>query len=157
MNIPTTTAAAVLCALLLGGCATRHVDPADRDTTGAYDGEWIGEVAKPRATRENLAGQWYMTCDWEPFEVYLVVDDGRISVGRLEGRTPVSTEGRFRIDVAEDASGSTVPGNADFVQVFSGNLSGDELRGRYAQFIPSLGLNGCNAPIRFRPHSGSEA
>ena len=145
---------------LLGGCAAGHVDPADRDTSGAYDGIWVGEVDEPRAKREVLAGNWYMSCDWEPHEVYLVVDDGRVQFGRLEGKTAVSSDGDFRIDLTSgDAgmNGGVMPGNAKYVSVFSGNLSGENPRGRYRQFIQAQGTNGCNAPIRFRRHDESAA
>ena len=156
----TTTAALSLLALALGGCAAKHVDPADRDTSGAYDGVWIGEVDGPRAKREKLPGNWYMSCDWEPYEIALVVDDGRVQLGRLEGTTPVSTDGDFRIDVGQGAAGmsrGTMPGNGQFMTVFSGNLGGERPRGRYTQFITSIGANGCNAPIRFRRQSESAA
>ncbi len=143
---------------LLAGCTTGHVDPADRDTTGAYDGVWIGEVEGPRASTEILPGNWEMNCEWEPFEVYLVVDDGRIQLGRLENKSPVSKGGNFRIDLDSGAAqmiGGIMSGNGSFVQVFAGNLSGDDPRGKYRQYIESLGTNGCNAKIRFTREDGS--
>lgn len=136
----------------LAGCAASHVDPADRDTTGAYDGVWIGEVAEPRSSTEILPGNWEMSCGWEPFEIYLVVDDGRIQLGRLENKSPVSKGGNFRIDLDSGEAGmigGIMAGNGSFMEVFSGNLSGDDPRGKYRQYIESLGTNGCNAKIRF--------
>ena len=156
----TTAVALPLLALALGGCAAGHVNPADRDTSGAYDGVWIAEVGGPRAKREPLPNNWYMTCDWEPYELTFVVDDGRIQLGRLEERTPVSKDGDFRIDVAEGGgrmSNGTMPGNGKFVNIFSGNLAGEAPRGRYAQQLAQLGANGCNAPIRLRRQSESAA
>ena len=146
-------AGAVLSLLALGGCAAGHVDPTDRDTTGAYDGVWVGEVGGPRAKRASMGGNWYMSCDWEPYEIYLVVDDGRIQIGRLENKTPVSTDGDFRIDLDHGSAGersTSQIGSAQYVTVFSGNLSGENPRGRYVQFIESVGASGCTAPIRLR-------
>lgn len=142
--------------ILLGGCATGHVDPSERDTTGAYDGIWVGSVDEPRASRELLPGNWYMNCEWEPHEVYLVVDDGRVQLGKLEGKTPVSKKGDFRIDVNSGAAGmqgGVMPGNPDFIQIFSGNLAGSDPRGKYMQLIGSMGGNGCSARIRFKRYS----
>lgn len=151
-NIKTKLATAMLSVSILAGCAAGHVDPADRDTTGAYDGVWVGEVEGPRASKEILAGNWEMNCGWDPFEIYLIVDDGRIQLGRLENKSPVSKNGDFRIDLSSgDAkmSNGIMSGNSDFMQVFAGNLSGDDPRGKYRQFIASIGTNGCNAKIRF--------
>ena len=151
-SIKARLATAVLSVSILAGCAASHVDPADRDTTGAYDGVWIGKVDGPRALKEILPGNWQMNCGWEPFEIFLLVDDGRIQLGRLENKSPVSKNGDFRIDLSSgDAkmSNGIMPGNSDFMQVFSGNLSGDDPRGKYRQFIASISTHGCSAKIRF--------
>ena len=47
-------------------------------------------------------------------------------------------------------------GNGRYVQVFSGNLGEGELRGKYVQFVTSIGQNGCSAPIRFYRHADSD-
>lgn len=144
-----------LAASFLTACSTGHIDPADRDTTGAYDGFWIGKVDKPRSSKVILPGNWEMSCSWEPFEIFLAVADGRAQLGRLENKSPVSKAGDFRIDiVSEDAGmvGGIMSGNGNFVQVFSGNLSGEDPRGVYKQYSESLGKNGCSAKIRFAPY-----
>ena len=151
-SIKTRLATAMLSVSILAGCAAGHVDPADRDTTGAYDGVWIGEVEGPRASKEILAGNWEMSCGWDPFEIYLLVDDGRVQLGRLENKTPVSKNGDFRIDLTSDDAtmrAGVISGNSDFTQVFAGNLSGDDPRGKYRQFIASISTHGCSAKIRF--------
>ena len=51
--------------------------------------------------------------------------------------------------IRDRMSNGIMPGNSDFMQVFSGNLSGDDPRGKYRQFIASIGTHGCNAKIRF--------
>jgi len=140
----------------LSACTAGHVKPSDRDTSGTYDGVWIGTVNPPRAKREVLAGQWYMTCDWEKFEVYITVDDGMAQLGKLEGKTPVSKTGRFRVDVSSGPAGmqsGVMPGNSKFVEAFTGTLSEEKAGGKYIQFIPVHGTNGCNAPIQFRRYT----
>lgn len=140
---------------LLGGCAsTPRATPSDeRDTTGAYDGRWIGSVGAPRARVEQLPGQRRMLCEWEPFEVSLTVENGEARVGREEATTPVSAAGDFRLDIgggeAEQRLG-VMSGNDNAMDVFTGNLSGDEPRGRFLQLTSAVDGNGCNAPIRFR-------
>lgn len=138
---------------VLAGCATGHVDPADRDTTGAYDGVWIGSVAGPRASTVLLPGKWQMSCDWEAHEVYLTVDDGRVRLGKLEGKTPVSSKGDFRIDLSSGPAGMSsgiMSGTGEFVHIFSGNFSGSEPNGNYAQLITSIGTRGCSSVLQLR-------
>ena len=147
-----TALGSILCVALLSGCAAKAVDPADRDTTGAYDGVWLGSVGGPRADQVDLPGNWVMQCGWEPFEIYMVVDDGRIQLGRMEIKTPVSTRGDFRLDInSGDAEmiGGIMSGNGQFVDVFSGNLSGTNPQGKYFQFVTSIGADGCSGPIQF--------
>ena len=145
-------ASGILSLTLLAGCAGGHVKPDERDTTGAYDGVWIGEVAGPRASRVELPGQWYTTCDWEPYEFYLTVDDGRVRIGRLDEKAFVSTDGDFRIDIESDRNGG-----GQFVQKVTGTLREDELVGRYLQFNTARGTTGCSAPVRYRRYTDSAA
>ena len=150
----------VLSSMLLGGCATSSVSSSNRDTTGAYDGVWIGTVAEPRSSTQMLPGNWRMSCEWEPYEIYFVVDDGQMQLGRLEERTLVSTKGKFKFKVNSGKAGmvgGSLPGNGRFLQVFSGSLAGENPRGKYTQVITSIGGNGCSSKIHFRKQSESEA
>lgn len=146
--------------VLLSGCASKAVSMADKDTSGAYDGVWIGEVDGPRAKRETLPGNWYMSCAWEPFEMYITVDNGLVQLGRMEGRTPISGDGRFRLEVGSGPAGmsqGTMPGNAEFTEVFSGTLDDDDARGKFFQYVASRGAAGCSAKIRFTRYRPSNA
>lgn len=143
---------------LLGGCATKHVSPADRDTTGTYDGVWVGTVGKPRASRVTLPGNWIMTCDWEPFHINMTVADGKVRLNKAEVKTPVSTKGDFRIDVPRGAArmnGGVMPGNSGIVDIYSGNLADSSPHGKVTQYITTVGSNGCSADIEFRRRTGS--
>lgn len=149
-----------LSVLLLTACAAGHVKPEDRDTTGAYDGVWVAEVGGPRATTVILPGNWRMSCDWEPYEVYIVIDDGRVQLGKIEGKSAISKGGQFRYDLASgDAGmrGGIMSGNSKFMQIFSGNLSGDDPKGVYRQYVASLHGEGCTSTIHFRRYDSSEA
>lgn len=153
MKLPTrlTVIGCTLLALTLGGCAAGHVKTSDRDTTGTYDGVWVGTVGSPSARRVSLPGNWYMNCDWEPFEVYFVVEDGRMQIGKLEGKTPVSSSGRFRMDIAHGDSqmiGGIMSGNGKYVTIFSGKFSGDAT-GKYQQVNTSIGTYGCTSKMQF--------
>jgi len=79
-------------------------------------------------------------------------------LGKLEGKTPVSKAGYFRIDVSAGAAGmrsGVMPGNSEFVEAFTGTLDEESAGGKYIQFIPAHGTNGCNASIQFRRDSES--
>lgn len=147
-------------ALFITGCGSTAISPADRDTTGTYDGVWIGQVDKPRSSTEILPGNWVMNCDWEPFEIYMLVDDGRVQLGRLEQRDIVSTKGDFRIKLDSGGAemvGGVMAGNGKFIETFAGNLSGDKPSGKYLQVVSSIGGQGCSAKIKFKREANSNA
>jgi len=153
MNKTTKTkiAGSALIFALLSGCVTGHIDPNDRDTTGAYDGIWVGEVSEPKAARVALPNNWVMHCNWESYEVYFVVDDGRVQLGKLETKTPVSTDGNFRIDYdlgQANQIGGVMPGNGKDTAVYSGNFSGENPRGKLLQLAE--GTPSCSADILLR-------
>ncbi len=106
----------------------------------------------------DLPGNWYASCDWEPYEIYITVDDGRVRLGRLEDKTPVATDGRFRIDYSSGPAGmigGVMAGNGKVIQVFSGSLAGENPRGKYRQYNTAIGTYTCGAKIRFRRDSNS--
>lgn len=139
--------------LLLVACAsTKPVPETERDTSGAYDGVWSGFVAAPTATRVTLPGNWYMRCDWQPFEFSLQVTDGMVQVADLVDLTPISTDGRFRLDVIISAAGmdqGVMAGNGKFVDRFAGRLQVDTGSGSYLRYISSIGVHGCSTRIHF--------
>lgn len=153
-------ASAAVFLTLLGGCASGPVSQSDRDTSGNYDGVWVGSVGGPRASNEILPGNWRMSCDWEPFEIYVVVDDGQLRLGRLEKRTAVSTKGRFRYDLESgfaQMTGGVMPGNSKFKYIYSGTLAGGKPSGKYMQTIPTIANTGCSSKIKFRRYTEQEA
>ena len=160
LKTPIKMALASAALTVITGCATGPVSQADRDTTGAYEGVWIGDVSKPRSSTEMLPGNWRMTCDWEPFQVYMVVDDGQMQLGKLEQRTPVSTKGKFQIVLSSGAAGMTggvMQGNGKYLQKFTGSLAGSAPGGKYQQIISSIGGNGCSGKIQFRRYDAQES
>ncbi len=149
-----------LCILVLTACGTAHVKPEDRDTSGTYDGVWVGEVAGPRASTVILPGNWTMSCEWKPYRIYVIIDDGRVQLGKLEGKSAISKAGKFRYDLTSgDAKmhGGIMPGNGKFVQTFSGSLSGANPQGVYRQYSTSLGGSGCTSKIQFQKLDNTEA
>lgn len=148
-----------LCALVLTACGTGHIKPEDRDTSGTYDGVWVGEVAEPRASRVILTGNQHLLCEWKPYQIYMVIDDGRVQLGKLESKSAISKEGRFRYDLTSGnvrTHGAVSSGAEKFVQIFSGNLSGQNPQGVYKQYLSSLGGGGCSSKIQFRKLDSSE-
>lgn len=146
--------------LLLNACSTAAVNPEDRDRSGTFDGEWLGEVAKPRARIVTLPGNWRMNCEWEPFEIYIVIDDGLVQLGRLESKAAISSKGTFRYDLTSGEAGmqgGVMSGNSKFVEQFSGDLSGESPDGKYRQYIDSLGGEGCTAKIVYQRLDSTES
>ncbi len=142
---------------LISGCATPKTSADNRDTTGAFAGVWQGNVGGPRAQRVDLAGNWFMNCNWEPFSIFLNVKDGTVQLNEVKDKAYISTKGSFRLDLTGGEGSSSrgvMPGNSKFVNVFSGSLAGDKPKGRYSQYLPSIGGNGCSANIEFSRYKG---
>ncbi|PID60620.1 MAG: hypothetical protein CSB44_09560 [Gammaproteobacteria bacterium] len=138
---------------LVAACGSSAIKPSERDTTGQYDGLWVGRVSEPRASRVELSGSWYTKCDWEPFEVRFVVEDGRIRLrrdSRNEFNTPVAGDGRFHLErPGKMATGriGTLPGNGKAVYVYTGSLAEDGREGWYKPYVTSMGTGGCSAKM----------
>ncbi|MFK8079015.1 MAG: hypothetical protein AB8B97_01910 [Granulosicoccus sp.] len=144
---------------LVSSCTSiPEVGATERDTTGAYRGVWVGLVDKPRASTEILPGNWRMRCDWEPFEIYLSVDNGSVTLGDQENVAYISDKGQFRIEFLSGPAtmvGGSMPGAPENIQVFSGQLAGDNPDGKYVQRIATFGSGGCSAGISFSRYEGS--
>ena len=144
----------VLSLLLLGGCATRHIDPADRDTTGTYDGGWILSVSAPKADRVRMPGRMVMHCEWEPYEFRVNIKDGQVQLSGLEQEAVVATSGKFRFDRSAGSvrmMNGVLSGNDNkIIGIYTGDLSGEEPKGEFVQHIASLGGYACRANTSLR-------
>lgn len=146
--------------LLLGACAGKPVSLDDRDRSGAYDGVWVAEVGSPKARTVSMGGNWTLTCEWDPYEAYFVIDDGLVQLGKLESKTGVSGDGRFlyKIDAGPARQwNGTISGNPRFVQSFTAALADGQLTGTYRETITTFGTSGCTGKIHYRKYQESEA
>lgn len=144
----------VSCLLLTGGCATGHIDPADRDTTGTYDGGWILSVSAPKADRVRMPGRMVMHCDWEPYEFRVNIKDGQVQLAGLEREAVVAANGKFRFDRSAGSvrmmNGVISGSDNKIVGIYSGDFSGAEPKGEFVQNIASLGGHACRANMILR-------
>ena len=122
-------AGAALCLALLGGCATGHVNPADRDTQRCLRRR-LGRL------RSAVRGRAAWTCratgtraaTWEP--VRAVPERRRRPDPARQARGPdAGVDGRRLPDRRDHRhgphdGGARMPGNAKNVMVFTGNLAG---------------------------------
>ncbi|MBX2883050.1 MAG: hypothetical protein KTR32_24065 [Granulosicoccus sp.] len=141
----------------VGGCTAKHIDPADRDTTGSYDGVWVVSVDAPKADRVPMPGNVVMHCSWEPYEFNLKVDEGRLLLEGYTRESVVSTEGNFRFDWDAGSvrmQSGVISGSAnEIVGIYAGNLAGQEPGGKFTQYVASLGGNTCSADMSIRRKS----
>lgn len=141
-----------LAMLILTGCASTAttIDPADRDTTGAYDGSWTAAVSGPKSAKALLPGNARLTCKWDPFNVSLNVADGMIELAGIEGKTPVSTDGDFIIDFivgSPTLRGGVTTGAEKSGRIIRGNLAGENPTGSYLTYISTFGRVGCQGDV----------
>lgn len=141
-----------LAMLVVTGCASTKtaIDPADKDTTGAYDGNWIAKISGPKSAKALLPGNARLTCKWDPFDVALKVEDGMIELAGIEGKTPVSSEGDFIIDFivgSPTLRGGVTSGTEKSGRMIRGNLAVDNPTGSYLTYITTFGRVGCQGDV----------
>jgi len=139
----------VCVAITLAACASGPVKLEDKDNTGRFDGVWVGSVEGPRAKKEDLPGNWTVSCDWEPFTARFRVSDGMIKRSNKESSTPVSTDGDFKLSIRVPGTGIN-----SYNRVYEGNLTEKSGSGRYMVVYTAYGATGCSASIRFDRKSG---
>ena len=141
--------AVTLTALLLGACASA-VKESDRDTSGRFDGRWIGSVEEgiPSSVR---SGNWQKKCTSGDWRFGFVVDDGTISLpsnGEADASSAfVDSSGAFRLvvprgsrEVTSRESGSV--GASSLSWIFAGRLD-EERTVRFTVGDSKYGGAGC--------------
>ena len=144
--------------LLFTGCASTGspIDPADRDTTGAYDGVWLGSVSGPRSNKALLPNNATLTCEWDPFDILMTVEDGTMEIAGLEDKTPVSTTGDFFVDFligSPTLRGGVSSGTERSGRIFSGSLAAEKSSGKFQTYITTFGKVGCQGSIAITKRS----
>jgi len=128
--------------ITLAACASGPVKLKDKDTTGRFDGVWVASVEGPRAKKEDLPGNWTVSCDWEPFKARFLVSDGLIKRSNNESSTPVSTEGDFQLNIRVEGTGIN-----SYNRVYEGKLAEPSGTGRYMVVYTAYGATGCSASM----------
>lgn len=120
-------------ALLLGACAS-PVKESERDTSGRFDGRWVGTVEEGIPSVVT-SGNWTKRCSSGDWQFGFVVDDGTVALPlRGEAEAPsafVDSSGYFRLvvprgdrEVSSRESGSV--GTSSLRWIFDGRLGEGE-------------------------------
>jgi len=143
---------AVLAGVLVGGCAGA-VKETDRDTSGAYDGRWVGRV-EAGVPSNVVSGNWKKNCTSGEWGFGFQVADGVIRLP-LEGVSSdelpsgyVNAAGEFRLvvprgsrEVSSRESGSV--GTSSLRWIFDGRLEEAESAVKFTVGDSKYGGAGC--------------
>ncbi len=141
--------------LLISGCIVTPVKYENRDSSGIYDGEWVGIVEGTE--KYQRGGSYEYFCS--PVEALLGL---YISQGTVEGFFEIYRDskfqaykdknGFFRAIIKSDHTwlgdpGSIAPMKKAFV--IEGNLAKDGVNGAFVIALVIDGMNGCRSNIEF--------
>ncbi len=148
----------VLCSVLLHGCAAtvlRPVQETDKDTSGSFNGRWLGEVIST-APVQSGPGNWRLNCsDASGSKFMMVVNDGVVNYGSPPDQASafINSDGKFRIESpleeevkADDSSVESV-GNGKVTLIIYGSLASG--KGSVTFGIAQFSNNGCTSKIDF--------
>jgi len=143
-------------ATLLSACGSNLVKPVDegsRDTSGAFDGIWVGETTKTNSSQRH--GDWLVNCKDPNLKFNLNVKAGQISIGNNDNVpvTYIDENGRFRFTIETDhkmeetlaSEASLTNGN---VKIFiDGELGAEGPKGKYIVGVAQFGYRGCTSQM----------
>ena len=141
--------------LFIQGCASAVVSDSDRDTTGLYDGRWKANVQRPAALQ--TVQNWRLTCESDPFELDLVVNDGQVYISSPgsdhHSVTNIDSRGRFSLEyilagkAQASASSSSALDNGTRKLLLRGSLGKSERSGSFKVGIQQFAWQGCRAKV----------
>ena len=143
--------------LLQAACVSNvssQVKASSKDTSGAYDGQWIAKVQRS-AGQQYMPGNWIANCSGKATEFPIAVEDGVASVWHRKAleKTFVNAKGDFRFHIpltykAQARTGSDREmGLKGTNRIIYGNLK--NRKGRYTFGYEDFGNSGCTAVIKF--------
>lgn len=148
---------ALVCTILLTGCGavvTKQVSEADRDSSGAYDGNWQANVLKS-PTKQYGPGNWTFNCSGKPQQFSFSVNSGQAAVNyqKTSHKAYVDKDGKFRFEIPMNVSTSaagTSDGSIDrgaMTMIIVGALKANS--GRITYGIEQFANQGCTASINY--------
>ncbi len=151
------TCAALAAGFVISACATSGLVPdSERDTSGAYDGQWLVEVLDTPNTRQTF-GRWILNCEGMAWQFPVVVSNGEISatIDGILSTANVDSDGNFLLVAATVAASSEKAGSAASIQqgeitlFISGDLDGEQPSGTFRSGVKQFANNGCRTKARF--------
>ncbi|MEM7259160.1 MAG: hypothetical protein AAF404_17420 [Pseudomonadota bacterium] len=145
--------------LLFVGCASVPLVPvaeSDKDSSGSYDGRWLGTITNTPSTQQSIGTVSYMRCGDRSGQVVgpLMVKDGtfRLNYRGENVTTYVNSHGGFKA-VVPVKMGQFYGGGASFVSkkdtiLVSGSL--DSKKGTFRISTVDLGGAGCASSLSFK-------
>jgi len=127
---------------------------ADKDPTFSYDGKYKMTVKHPGG-RQELTGQWFVTCGSRDFWRTVTVKNSTVSLVWNEGKTIsgfVGPDGSFRISRPSDNKVNVLGGvasNDDITIVVQGVLDKEVLKGTLVYAQAAHVGRGCTYPVTY--------
>ncbi len=142
--------------LIVTGCVTAPVKYENRDTSGYYDGEWIGIV---KGTEKYQRGNNYeYFCD--PFfegQLNFHVSQGSVNgffeqYRDSEFQAYINADGFFRVIIKSNYTWSGEAGSIAPMRkavVIEGNLAKEGVNGVFVIALDIDGMNGCRTDVKY--------
>ncbi len=150
----------LITALCLGlfGCSsliTKPVSDADRDTSGAFDGQWTVNIKPIKGIQQ--VGRAYFKCEFREGVFRFRVNDG-VARSEFAGKpisTNVGSDGKFRFEIASDKSykdslTAEVSAASQITYIYQGNLSEKSLKGQFIVGKKSENNQGCATRVTIK-------
>lgn len=149
---------AIALTLPLQGCLSsfvaKPISETNKDTTGAFDGQWTG-VVKSTAGQQQGTGNWRLTCNDRAGDKFgpIVVNGGQATMPLLnkQNTTFVNSKGQFRFEVPTETSVSesdrsdTSLNNGAVTLILNGSLT--EQTGHFIIGIAEFANSGCTSKV----------
>ncbi len=137
-----------------GAIVANPVSEANRDTSGAYDGNWQANVLKS-PLKQYGPGNWIFNCSGKPQQSSFAVNAGEAAVNyqKTSHKAYVSKDGKFRFEIPMNVD-STASGTSDasidrgkMTMIIIGALKANS--GRITYGIEQFANQGCSAKINY--------
>lgn len=145
--------------LPLQGCLSslvvKPISEANKDTSGAFDGQWIGTIQSTPA-RQQGPGNWTMTCTdrtGDKFAINVSGGEANMPLANRQNNTYVNSKGQFRFEVPTESSASASGtsdsslNNGAITLILTGSLT--DQSGNFVIGIAELANSGCTSKVAY--------
>jgi len=152
------------CSIVLSGCGTiKAVSHDDRDTSGKFDGHWLGTFKRTPGVQYPVGG-WELNCyNYEGGVVGLYIEKGIINVVNNDRTYSafINEDGQFRIELpteevmTESIASDFALDQGQVTLILSGKLGKAQPTARFVVGVKEFDNDGCTTHLKLERSSGT--